>query len=182
MNQNQAARLAAVHLAEGEDADALLEDVARALQARGRRVLGFLQRPMPDGRDGCCAALMLEDIRTAARHLITQPLGPGSTSCRLDPRALADLTGQLLADLERGADLLIVNRFGRGETEGHGLRAAIGAAFDRGIPVLTAVRDPYLADWQAFSADLAITLPYDAGAALDWFEAAHAAVLTASAA
>lgn len=53
----------------------------------------------------------------------------GAKGCRLDPRALAALSGSLLGELDAGTQLLVLNRFGKGESEGHGFRAVIEQVF-----------------------------------------------------
>ncbi len=168
------APLAAIHYRRDDGVDALLESMARELQARGACVAGFVQRESDAGAN-CCATLHLEDIATAEHHLISQPLGSGSKGCRLDPQALAGLCGLLEGALAWGADILVLNRFGKGEAEGHGFRAAIERALLDGVPVLTAVQDAYLPAWQDFAGEYGTTLA-PAPAAVDaWLRAVLAA-------
>lgn len=76
-----------------------------------------------------------------------------------------------MRNLDAKPDLLVVNRFGRGEAEGHGFRSAIEKAFVMGIPVLTAVRDDYLDEWRSFGAEFAAELPALAEDVSAWFDA-----------
>jgi hypothetical protein len=101
---------------------------------------------------------------------ISQSLGRGSDGCRLDPGGLADCAAALEREIAAGCDLLILNRFGRGEAEGRGFRDLIGMAMVSEIPVLTAVRDSYAAEWALFGRDVACDLPADRAAILAWFE------------
>lgn len=149
MNENRIA-LAAVRFSDEDRIDELLETVARSVQARGCSVAGFLQRETPDG-PGCCPVTYLESIATGEQVRISQALGAGSRGCRLDPRALAGATGHLLADLDARPQLLVLNRFGKGESDGHGFRSAIEKACSHGVPVLTAVRATYEPAWNAFA-------------------------------
>lgn len=165
--------LAAVRYRRDDAIDPLLEAVARDLQARGARVAGYVQRETA-AADDCCATTWLEDLATGERHVISQSLGSGAKGCRLDPQALAGLCGLLEAALAHGADILILNRFGKGEAEGHGLRAAIGQAMLDGVPVLTAVHDTWLPAWEAFAGDLGTTLPPSREAIDAWTGAALA--------
>ena len=164
--------LAAIRYTRDDAIDELLETLVRGFQARGMRVAGFIQRETEAGPD-CCATTQLEDVTTGEWHLISQALGSGAKGCRLDPQALALLCARLEDELARGAGLLVINRFGRGESEGHGFRAAIERALLAGIPVLAAVQDGYLPAWQAFVGDCGTTLP----AARAEIEAWAAAVL-----
>lgn len=165
---------AAVRYRRDDAVDAVLETMARGLQARGARVAGFIQRETDTGAD-CCPTTHLEDLATGERHLISQPLGNGSKGCRLDPRALAGLCGQLDAALARGADILVLNRFGKGEAEGHGFRAAIERALVAGTPVLTAVQDAYLPAWRDFSGECGTMLAPAPAEIEAWARAALAA-------
>ncbi|MCO5155304.1 MAG: DUF2478 domain-containing protein [Aquamicrobium sp.] len=165
--------LAAVRYRRDDAIDPLLEAVARDLQARGARVAGYVQRETAADED-CCATTWLEDIVTGERHVISQALGSGAKGCRLDPQALAGLCGLLEAALAHGADILILNRFGKGEAEGHGLRAAIGQAMLDGVPVLTAVHDTWLPAWEAFAGELGTTLSPARGEIDAWTGAALA--------
>ena len=159
--------LGAVRFADGEAVDALLEAVVWQLKADGFQVAGYLQRET-DESDSCCALVHLENIADGRTFGITQPLGPGSRGCRLDPRVLADLCSSLLAELDLGVDILLLNRFGKAESEGQGFRAVIEKAFDKGIPILVAVRDSYANAWNAFGDTFADDLPADAEIMIAW--------------
>jgi len=167
--------LAAVRYRRDDAIDGLLEAVARDLRARGARVAGYVQRET-EASDECCAITYLEDLATGEHHVISQSLGGGAKGCRLDPQALAGLCGLLEAALARGADILVLNRFGKGEAEGHGLRAAIGQAMLADVPVLTAVQDAWLPAWQAFAGEFGTTLSPTREAIDAWAGAALAAL------
>ena len=62
----------------------------------------------------------------------------------------------------------MLNRFGKAEAEGHGLRSVFARAIDAGIPVLTAVRAPYGEAWAQFHGGLAVDLSTDIECTLDW--------------
>lgn len=160
--------LAAVRYRRGDGIDLMLEAFIRALQARGVAVAGYVQRESDVGED-CCPTTHLEDVATGERWVISQPLGAGARGCRLDPQALAAVCGPLQARLgEGGVDLLVLNRFGKGESQGHGFRAAIERAMLAHVPVLTAVQDAYLDAWQDFAGDFGTVLPAARDAVEDW--------------
>lgn len=158
---------AAIRVERHHSVDDILEGAARALQADGLSVAGFLQRESA-GDGECCNRIDLEDIASGERHIISQALGSGARGCRLDPQALAGVAGPLLASLDRQPDLLILNRFGKGESEGQGLRAVIEEACARGIPLLTVVRENYVEAWQAFAGELGVVLPPNQASAIEW--------------
>ncbi|MET1416513.1 DUF2478 domain-containing protein [Roseibium sp. HPY-6] len=159
--------LAAIRYSQGMDVDPAFDTFVDKLRTLGLRPAGFLQRQEPDG-PGCCPVSHLEDLASGTKTRITQPLGSGSTGCRLDPGALANAAECITRQLDKRPDLLILNRFGRGEAEGRGFRPAIERAVDLGIPVLTAVKDRYIPAWQEFSVDLAEELAADPEQMLAW--------------
>jgi nucleoside-triphosphatase THEP1 len=166
--------LAAIPFAQDQAVDQMLEYVARTLVSEGYRVAGFIQYSQEiAGR--CCGAVDVEDIATGKRIQIMQPLGRQAKGCRLDPQAMAAVTARALAMLEEGPDILILNRFGKGESEGKGLRAAFEAASLAGVPVLTSVKETYLEPWRGFAGGMSSDLAPDPDAVLRWCREAIAA-------
>ncbi|MES0881031.1 DUF2478 domain-containing protein [Roseibium sp. SCP14] len=159
--------LAGIRYGHGPDVDPALNAFVEQLRSLGVSMVGCLQRQLPDG-GSCCPISHLEDLASGASTRITQPLGSGSTGCRLDPGALANAAEDLSRQLESRPDILILNRFGRGESEGRGFRPVIERAVELGIPVLTAVKQRYVPEWEAFSADLAADLPAEPEQLMAW--------------
>ncbi|AJY47918.1 hypothetical protein TM49_04210 [Martelella endophytica] len=152
---------------QDDAADRVLETVARRLIAKGYRVEGLVQHA--ENVEGqCCGAVDLEDIVTGKRWQIMQALGAHARGCRLDFNALSDVAVFAEVRIRTQPDLLILNRFGKGEERGGGLRSVFEAAFVADVPILTSVKQPYLDGWQAFSGGLSEPLPADAEAVLTW--------------
>ncbi|WP_113911486.1 DUF2478 domain-containing protein [Roseovarius dicentrarchi] len=160
--------LAAVRLEHG-DIDGFLGEIAQTLARTGIRVRGALQTRGAEGGECHCADMDLTTLGSGRVFRISQPLGNGSRGCRLHPGALADCSTFIEAELEQGADLLILNRFGRGEAEGRGFRDLIGKAMALEVPVLMAVRPTYQEAWAEFGDGLACDLPMTHDAVLTWF-------------
>ncbi|MEM9631158.1 MAG: DUF2478 domain-containing protein [Pseudomonadota bacterium] len=154
----EAKPLAGIKYEYGPDVDPALDAFVEQLRRLGVSMVGCVQRQLPDG-GSCCPISHLEDLASGVSTRITQPLGSGSTGCRLDPGALANAAENLSRQLETRPDVLILNRFGRGESEGRGFRPVIERAVELGIPVLTAVKQRYVPEWEAFSEDMAADLP-----------------------
>ena len=161
--------LAAIDFEHG-DIDAFLAGIAATLAARGLRVRGALQTRGAEGGDCHCADMDLTTLGSNRVFRISQPLGNGAQGCRLEPGALAECSRFIEQELEQGADLLILNRFGRGERDGRGFRDLIAKAMLLDVPVLTAVRPTYAAAWHAFGAGMACDLPADRDAVLHWID------------
>jgi hypothetical protein len=159
--------LAAIRFDTG-DVDGLLAEIAATLGSFGLTVRGVVQSRGAAGGECHCADMDLDTIGSNGRFRISQPLGNGSRGCRLHPGALAECSSFLERELAEGADLLILNRFGRGESEGRGFRDLIVRAMTLDVSVLTAVRPTYAEAWAEFGAGLSCDLPPDRYAILDW--------------
>ncbi len=101
---------------------------------------------------------------------ISQDLGPGASGCSLDPSALETAVGETTATLEQGADLLIVNKFGKVEAEGRGFRGLIGEALSRDIPVLVGLNPAQRAAFETFTGGMAEELSADVAVVKAWLE------------
>jgi nucleoside-triphosphatase THEP1 len=146
--------IAAVIYGPNEDCDSLLADFAHGLAARGFRVAGLVQI---NGQNASCAEMdmELEDLETGRRINICQDLGAGSSeACRLDPAGLAEAAAALKSALAGPLDLVVVNKFGRMESEGHGLIAEIGETVETGKPLLIGVPRRFAEAWEAYAGGL----------------------------
>lgn len=143
-----------------------LREIATALAAEGVRLAGAVQTNHDRGADCSCDMdlTVLGDDGPPVR--ISQSLGRESSGCRLDSGALALAAGRAACVLTSGADLVIVNKFGKQETLGGGFRDLIAQALSADIPVLVAVAPQMLEAFTAFAGDLG--RPITADAALAW--------------
>lgn len=159
---------AAVHAPKGENADILLRELAASMAARGLRVAGFVQRDTRHDPN-CCGRLEVENLQSGEIHVISQALGTGAKGCKLNPQALAEIANALLEQLDTRIDLLVLNRFGKGEAEGHGFRQVIEVAIARRIPTIVSVKDEYLQSWSEFAGDLGVLLPMNYMRISSWY-------------
>ena len=147
--------------------DPLLHDLAQEAMARGLRVAGIVQ--VNRDRPGCARcdmdAIVLPDGPVIR---ISQSLGREARGCRLDPEGLETAVAVAEARLAAGADLLLVNKFGKQEAGGHGFRPVIAAALEAGTDVLVGVNRMNLEALMAFAGDMAERLPAEAAALRDW--------------
>jgi nucleoside-triphosphatase THEP1 len=160
--------LAAIVYAQGFAIDTLMLGIAEALRREGARVRGVVQK---NAGGGPCGGMSVVDLASGARFAISQELGAGSRGCRLDPRGLAEVAAR--TDAAMGGDFdLLLNKFGRAEAEGGGLRSVLARAIAAGTPVLTSVRAPYLEAWADFHGGLAVELPPRLWEAVAWCRSA----------
>ena len=160
-------RLAAIIYQAGFQIDDFLSRVADRLRADHVKLGGALQENAR-GIAGDCSTMTLVDLTSQRRFLISQDLGSRSRGCRLDAHGLSEIGALLDQALHQNVELLVLNRFGKAEAEGGGLRSAFARAIETGIPVLTAVRSPYTEAWSEFHGHLAIDLTPDLDAVLAW--------------
>jgi hypothetical protein len=160
--------LAFISLPERGATDALLAEVARRLETRGVRLAGTVQTNTErDCTHACDMDLRVLPDGPVIR--INQDLGTGSTGCRLDPGALEAAVAAVSVRLD-GADMLIVNKFGKHEAEGRGFRAIIAEGLMRGLPVLVGVNALNRAAFDAFAGEVASALRPDAQSICLWAE------------
>ena len=151
------------------DTDLVLERLATDLAARGLRCCGTVQINSERADSGPCDM----DVRVlpdGAVLRISQDLGPQARGCRLDSAALETAVGLVAAGLSSGADLLIVNKFGKHESEGRGFRSVIAEAVAMDIPVLVGLNALNRPAFESFAEGMAIQLPSDPAALMAWVE------------
>jgi hypothetical protein len=154
--------------------DLLLAHVAGALMSEGLRVCGTVQINSNCERDGPCD-MDVQVLPDGPVLRISQSLGPGARGCRLDPAALETAVGHTARTLSDGADLLIINKFGKHEASGRGFRPVIGEALSLGVPVLVGLNALNAPAFHAFCGEAATALPPERHAILDWVERVCAA-------
>jgi nucleoside-triphosphatase THEP1 len=156
--------LAALVYDEQQDPDAVLRDFAADLNARGFRAVGMVQA-------GQCADSSLSAVlvHSGETLLLAQDFDPAARGCRLDLNRLQN-AGERVADaLKGGADLLIINRFGKRERDGKGLGYLVERALKADIPVVIAVSGDRFTDWIKFAGGTSVKLPCDRSALEAWW-------------
>lgn len=145
---------------DGVRAGRVLDAIARDLQREGLRCAGFLQfDQLRPGRSRC--DMILENIQTGVRVQISEDRGPQAQGCILDPHALLTAMADARERLREGADVLLLNKFGKAEAEGSGFRPLIADAVASEIPVVIGVPRRNLESWRVFANDLAVEFDLD---------------------
>lgn len=149
----------------------MLRDFASDLNTRGYRAVGLVQT----GHHGVDAPKLSAMLVHSGEELqLFQNLGSGATGCRLDVGQLLDAGMRVAGAIEQGADLVIVNRFGRQECEGKGLSYLVERALSADIPVVIAVPGHRFADWIKFADGMSVRLRCDRTALDAWWQAVSA--------
>lgn len=162
------APITAIVYSDSAAVDIVMRTVADHLLAQGFSLAGFVQRNRPcPGRARC--DMILEELSSGERFGISEDRGPHARGCMLDVDELLKAVTAAARGLEAGADLMVINKFGKTESEGGGFRPLIGAALEREVPVLIAVPHRNLDVWRLFAETYAVdhsieTLAGDASA------------------
>src|ERR1700754_1002873 len=138
--------LAALVYDDQQDPDAVLRDFANDTNAQGFRVVGMVQAGQC--ADSSLSAVLVHNGETL---LLAQDFDPKASGCRLDLARLQNAGERVAEALAAGADLLIVNRFGKRERDGKGLGYLVERSLKSDIPVVIAVSSERFSEWIKFA-------------------------------
>jgi hypothetical protein len=160
--------LAALVYEPDEDPDRILRDFATDLNRRGCRAVGLVQlgHDRPDTTQ--LSALL---VHTGEKLSLFHDLRTWAKGCRIDVGQLLQAAGRISEEIDQGADVVIVNRFGQEEREGKGLACLIERALSADIPVVIAVPGHRFADWIKFVNGMSVKLPCNRDALDAWWSA-----------
>lgn len=131
------------------EADSVICRLAEQLSAHGLRLAGLVQANVE--RPGRCRCdMILTDLASGREMAISQDLGDGARGCRLDHGALETAVGWVEGSIVSGIDVVLLNKFGKREAEGAGLRPAIAAAVALDIPVIAGLAPENREAWDVF--------------------------------
>lgn len=158
--------LAYVTLSGRGATDALIAGAVERLAPHGLRLAGTVQTDVPrEGRTLCDMDLTVLPDGPVFR--INQDRGEAARGCRLDGGALEEAVVAVAARMA-GAEVLVVNKFGKLEAQGRGYVPLIAEAMARDMTVLVGVNGLNLPDLLAFCDGMATALPADPDAIADW--------------
>lgn len=152
---------------DGLFADILIARCAAALVASGCRLGGIVQsNPHRSGRRRC--DMYVKDLLGGDEIKISLDRGNEARGCRLDPNAFARIDAWVERAVLERVDLLIINKFGKEEAHGRGLRPVIADALIAEIPLLIGVSKQNLCNFLTFVGDSATSLEPDIAAIAAW--------------
>lgn len=152
------------------ETNVVVADLVAALQAQGRRLAGTVQIDTEiDAAHKC--DMDVKVLPDGPMIRISQSLGRNSRGCRLNPDALEQAVALTEKALDDGADLLIVNKFGKHEADGRGFRDTIGRALEMGVPVLVGANKLNVEALIEFCGGLAEPIEAEHEALMGWVQA-----------
>ena len=156
---------------DGLFADALIAQCAASLIASGFRLGGVVQsNPHRPGRRRC--DMHVKDLLGGDEISISLDRGNEARGCRLDPDAFARINAWVERAVLERVDLLIINKFGKEEAHGRGLRPVIADALIAEIPLMIGVSTRNLCDFLTFGGDSATRLKPGIEAMTAWCRSA----------
>ena len=161
--------IAAIVYADKVYPDRAIACAIEPLRASGVSLAGALQieAVVEDGRHPC--DMLLLNLASGEVTAIAEERGRHAQGCRRDVGILTEMAEAIECSLQNEEPrLLVINKFGKVEADGGGLRNAIAEAVSLGIPVLVGVPARNLDRWRAFAGAHAIELPVEAEAISAW--------------
>ncbi len=143
----------AVRRDEPAATDQKIKGAADRARSAGMRLAGVLQQnSMRAGKKKCDMELV--DIASGAIVRISEDRGGMARGCRMDWNAVTRAAASVEDTIRRDCvDLLIINKFGKAEEDGRGMRDAIAAAIEFGVPVLLSIGPLSLPSFIEFAGD-----------------------------
>ena len=151
------------------ETDLLLAHFADRLAEMGVRTCGTVQ--INTERPDCHACDM--DVRVLPGGpdiCISQSLGKHASGCRLDPDALEQAVTIATRRLAEGADILIINKFGKHEANGRGFRELIAEALANDVAVIVGTNKLNEEAFLEFTGREATLIRPDLELLMDWFD------------
>jgi len=147
--------------------DALIAQCAAHLVASGYRLGGVVQSNAHQrGRRRC--DMYVKDLLGGDEIKISLDRGNEARGCHLDPDAFARIDAWIERAVLERVDLLIINKFGKEEAHGRGLRPVIAEALIAEIPLMIGVSTRNLCDFLIFFGDSATRLRPDVEVITAW--------------
>ncbi|MBF0251467.1 MAG: DUF2478 domain-containing protein [Alphaproteobacteria bacterium] len=157
--------IAAVLYAPGDPVHEVLKAFVARLQGDGVDIHGVLQDPAPErGIDAV-------DIHTGRRTPILRPTDYelDNKVCSLKPSKLTEAGASLRRALDGGAELVVVEKFGKSEKDGEGLADDLLAVMAEGIPTVVSVPVADREAWSAFTGGMGVAVTCEAEALMAWW-------------
>ncbi len=160
-------RILALVYSDGLAADQIISNLGYKIRDAGIAVAGLVQHNKFI-RERTRCNMELEELASGIVLKISEDRGEEARGCRIDRGAMSEAANLLSSSLEREPDLLILNKFGKLEAEGRGLRDILSDAVQLGVPIVVGVPYRNIEQWRAFTGGLAEECPIDFNRGREW--------------
>jgi nucleoside-triphosphatase THEP1 len=144
----------AIVYSDGLAADRFISDLGYKIRDAGIAVAGIVQHNKFI-RDRTKCDMEVEELASGIVLQLSEDRGKEARGCRLDRGVLSEAAALLSASLEDEPELVILNKFGKLEAEGRGLRDTFSDAVQLGVPIVVGVPYRNIEQWRAFAEGLA---------------------------
>lgn len=145
----------AIVYSDGLAADRFISDLGYKIRDAGIAVAGIVQHNKFI-RDRTKCDMEVEELASGIVLKISEDRGKEARGCRLDRGVLSEAAALLSASLENEPEIVILNKFGKLEAEGRGLRDTLSDAAQLGVPIVVGVPYRNIEQWRAFTEGLAV--------------------------
>lgn len=152
---------------DGLAADRLISELGYKVRDAGIAVAGIVQHNQFI-RDRTKCDMEVEELASGIVLKLSEDRGKEARGCRLDRGALSEAAALLSASIESGPQLVILNKFGKTEAEGQGLRDTLAQAVQLGVPVMVGVPYRNIEQWRIFAEGLAEECGIDSSRPHEW--------------
>jgi nucleoside-triphosphatase THEP1 len=151
---NATSPILAIVYSDGLAADRLISELGYRLRDSGVKVAGIVQNnEFNPSREKC--DMDVEELASGELLRVSEDRGKEARGCRLNHSALTQAAALLSRALQNDPAIIVVNKFGKLEAEGRGVRGALAEAVELGIPVLVGVPSRNIEHWRLFAGGLA---------------------------
>ena len=157
----------AIVYSDGLAADRFISDLGYKIREAGIAVAGIVQHNKFI-RDRTKCDMEVEELASGTVLQLSEDRGKEARGCRLDRGALSEAAALLSASLENGPELVILNKFGKLEAEGRGLRDTLSDVVQLGTPIVVGVPYRNIEQWRVFTEGLAEECPLGSSRLHEW--------------
>jgi nucleoside-triphosphatase THEP1 len=148
-------------------ADLFISELGYSLRNSGIAVAGIVQQNIARPDRARCD-MQVEELASGKLLQLSEDRGNEARGCRLDQGVLAEAAVLLSAALRGGPEIVLLNKFGKHEAEGRGLRDVLVEAVQLGIPLVAGVPYRNIERWRNFAGPFAEECEIGSGRPFVW--------------
>jgi nucleoside-triphosphatase THEP1 len=157
----------AIVYSDGLAADRFISDLGYRIRDAGIAVAGIVQHNKFI-RDRTKCDMAVEELASGTVLQLSEDRGKEARECRMDRGALSEAAALISTSLKNEPELMILNKFGKLEAEGRGLRDTLSDAVQLRVPIVVGVPYRNIEQWRVFSEGLAEECPLGSPRLHEW--------------
>ena len=157
----------AIVYSDGLAADRFISNLGYKIREAGIGVAGIVQQNKFI-RERTKCDMEVEELTSGTVLQLSADRGREARGCRPDRGVLSEAAALISASLQNEPELLILNKFGKLEAEGRGLRDTLADAVQLGVPIVVGVPYRNIEQWRVFAEGLAEECPIGSSRLHEW--------------